>query len=85
MSIQLAGPNTALVTARCAIGERHFTDFLSFIRTADGWRIQLDALNLMQAQSRVLDLPDTHIDARHPKYIALRPIPGAAVSSSGDT
>ena len=46
---------------------------------------QLDALNLMQAQSRVLDLPATHIDARHPKYIALRPIPGAAVSSSGDT
>lgn len=45
---------------------------------------QLDALNLMQAQSRVLDLPATHIDARHPKYIALRPIPGAA-SSSGDT
>lgn len=39
VSIALAGPNTALVTARCAIGERHFTDFLNFIRTADGWRI----------------------------------------------
>jgi cell division protein FtsQ len=38
---------------------------------------QLEALNLMQAQNRVLDLPATHIDARHPKYIALRPIPGA--------
>jgi cell division protein FtsQ len=47
---------------------------------------QLDALNLMQAQTRVLDLPATHIDARHPKYIALRPIPGAAVAPpSGDT
>ncbi len=47
---------------------------------------QLDALNLMQAQTRVLDLPATHIDARHPKYIALRPIPGAAVATpSGDT
>ena len=34
---------------------------------------QLEALNLMQAQNRVLDLPATHIDARHPKYIALRP------------
>lgn len=39
---------------------------------------QLEALNLMQAQNRVLDLPATHIDARHPKYIALRPLPGAA-------
>lgn len=47
---------------------------------------QLEALNLMQAQSRVLDLPATHIDARHPKYIALRPIPGAAaVPPTGDT
>jgi hypothetical protein len=47
---------------------------------------QLDALNLMQARTRVLDLPATHIDARHPKYIALRPIPGAAaVPLSGDT
>ncbi len=41
---------------------------------------QLEALNLMQAQNRVLDLPATHIDARHPKYIALRPLPGAAAS-----
>lgn len=41
---------------------------------------QLEALNLMQAQNRVLDLPATHIDARHPKYIALRPLPGAAPS-----
>jgi len=38
---------------------------------------QLEALNLMQAQTRILDLPATHIDARHPKYIALRPLPGA--------
>jgi cell division protein FtsQ len=38
---------------------------------------QLDALNLMQAQNRVLDLPATRIDARHPKYIALQPMPGA--------
>lgn len=41
---------------------------------------QLEALNLMQAQNRVLDLPATHIDARHPKYIALRPLPGATPS-----
>ena len=37
---------------------------------------QLDALNLMQAQNRVLDLPATRIDARHPKYIALQPMTG---------
>ena len=52
------------------------TDVVSFpvdARLAE----QLEALNLMQAQNRVLDLPATHIDARHPKYIALRPLPGA--------
>jgi len=38
-SITLAGDSAALVVAHCAIGERFFTDFLSFIRTADGWRI----------------------------------------------
>ena len=37
---------------------------------------QLEALNLMQAQNRVLDLPATRIDARHSKYIALQPMPG---------
>ena len=43
---------------------------------------QLEALNLMQAQNRVLDLPATHIDARHPKYIALRPMPGRSRSAA---
>ena len=43
---------------------------------------QLDALNLMQAQNRVLDLPATRIDARHPKYIALQPMPGAPADAS---
>jgi cell division protein FtsQ len=43
---------------------------------------QLDALNLMQAQNRVLDLPATRIDARHPKYIALQPMPGAPAETS---
>ncbi len=59
------------------------TDVVSFpvdARLAE----QLEALNLMQAQNRVLDLPATHIDARHPKYIALRPLPGA-IGSPGDT
>lgn len=39
VSITMAGDRTALVVAHCAIGERYFTDFLSFIRTAEGWRI----------------------------------------------
>lgn len=39
VSITVAGDRTALVIAHCAIGERYFTDFLSFIRTAEGWRI----------------------------------------------
>lgn len=59
------------------------TDVVSFpvdARLAE----QLEALNLMQAQNRILDLPATHIDARHPKYIALRPLPGA-IRSPGDT
>jgi cell division protein FtsQ len=36
----------------------------------------LGKLNLMQAQSRVLDLPVTRIDARHPERFALQPVPG---------
>ncbi|MGP1395337.1 MAG: nuclear transport factor 2 family protein [Inquilinaceae bacterium] len=39
VSIAFAGPRTAFVQAHCAIGARYFTDFLTFIRTADGWRI----------------------------------------------
>ena len=37
----------------------------------------LDALNLMQARTAVLDLPVTRIDARHPERFALRPVAGA--------
>ncbi len=36
----------------------------------------LGALNMMQARNRVLDLPVTRIDARHPERFALRPTPG---------
>lgn len=35
----------------------------------------LGKLNLMQAQNRVLDLPVTRIDARHPERFALQPVP----------
>jgi cell division protein FtsQ len=37
----------------------------------------LGALNMMQARNRVLDLPVTRIDARHPERFALRPMAGA--------
>ncbi len=37
----------------------------------------MGALNLMQARSRVLDLPVNRIDARHPDSFALQPTPGA--------
>ena len=39
VSIAFAGPNTAAAVVRCAIAPRRFTDFLSLIRTPDGWRI----------------------------------------------
>ena len=37
--IQIAGPETAFARVNCAIGERHFTDFLSLIRVDGEWRI----------------------------------------------
>jgi cell division protein FtsQ len=45
----------------------------------------LGALNLMQARSRVLDLPVTRIDARHPERFALRPTPGGPPGAPGET
>lgn len=39
LSIEFAGPVTAFVRAECAIGPKRFTDFLSFIRVDDEWRI----------------------------------------------
>lgn len=38
-SIQFAGPKTAFAHVNCAIGERYFNDFLSLIKTDEGWRI----------------------------------------------
>ncbi|MDP3735891.1 MAG: cell division protein FtsQ/DivIB [Hyphomonadaceae bacterium] len=43
----------------------------------------LGALNLMQANTAVLDLPVTRIDARHPERFALRPTPGAPPPPGG--
>ena len=39
ISIEFAGPVTAFVRAECAIGPKRFTDFLTFIRLDDEWRI----------------------------------------------
>lgn len=39
VSITFAGPVTALVQARCAIGPKHFTDFLSLVKLDGQWRI----------------------------------------------
>jgi hypothetical protein len=38
-SIEFAGPKTAFVRARCAIGPRRFTDLLTFIKADGAWRI----------------------------------------------
>lgn len=41
----------------------------------------LAALNLLNAQHRVLDLPVSRVDARHPERFALRPAPGLPAAS----
>ncbi|MFV3128665.1 nuclear transport factor 2 family protein [Niveispirillum sp. KHB5.9] len=39
VAITFAGPVTALVQARCAIGPKRFTDFLSLVKLDGQWRI----------------------------------------------
>ena len=39
VSINIAGPNTAFAVVNCAIPPRYFTDYLSLLRTSNGWRI----------------------------------------------
>jgi hypothetical protein len=39
VSIQFAGPVTAMACVRCAIGPKRFTDFLSFVQVDGDWRI----------------------------------------------
>lgn len=38
-SIELAGPVTARATVHCSIGDRYFTDFLTFVYTDGRWQI----------------------------------------------
>lgn len=39
LSIAFAGPVTALARVACAIGEKRFTDILSFVKLDGQWRI----------------------------------------------
>lgn len=39
LSIEFAGPVTALARVECTIGPKRFTDFLSFVRLDGRWRL----------------------------------------------
>ena len=39
VAIEFAGPVTAFVKAECAIGPKHFADFLSFVKLDGRWQI----------------------------------------------
>jgi hypothetical protein len=38
-AIEVAGENTAFARVRCSIGSRDFVDFLTLIRTEEGWQV----------------------------------------------
>ena len=39
VSIDMSGPETALVKVECSLHPRYFTDYLNLLKTKDGWRI----------------------------------------------
>ena len=39
VSIDMSGPETALVKLECAIHPRYFTDYLTLLKLKDGWRV----------------------------------------------
>jgi len=39
LSIDFSGPETAFAKVNCQIPPRYFTDYLVFLKTAEGWRI----------------------------------------------
>ncbi|MBA8905093.1 hypothetical protein HNQ95_000861 [Aminobacter ciceronei] len=39
MSIEFAGPVTAFAKLNCAIGRKHFTDFLTLVKLDGRWQI----------------------------------------------
>jgi hypothetical protein len=39
VSIDFSGPGTAFAKVECQIPPRYFTDYLTLVKLADGWRI----------------------------------------------
>ena len=39
LTIDMSGPETAFVKVACAIPPRFFTDYLTCLKTAEGWRV----------------------------------------------
>ena len=39
VSIDFSGPQTAFAKVECQIPPRYFTDYLTFVKLAEGWRI----------------------------------------------
>jgi hypothetical protein len=39
VQIDRSGPNTAFAKVQCQIPPRYFTDYLTFVKLAEGWRI----------------------------------------------
>jgi len=39
VSIDFAGPESAMVKVECSVHPRYFTDYLSLLKLKDGWRI----------------------------------------------
>ena len=39
VSVDFAGPETAIVKVECSIHPRYFTDYLTLLKLKDGWRI----------------------------------------------
>ncbi len=50
--IQLAGDNTAFARVRCSIGDTEFTDFLTFVREGDRWRIMAKIFQISPLRER---------------------------------
>ena len=39
LSTNIAGPDTAFAVVNCAVPPRYFTDYLTLLKTSNGWRI----------------------------------------------
>jgi hypothetical protein len=49
VAIDFAGPVTARAVVRCAIGARHFTDFLTLVRLDGRWQIMSKVFHYEEA------------------------------------